>query len=181
MDQSIATPDGLERRLAHPAFPQRARTDRSVWHYMTLAKFIALLDTRSLFFCRLDCLDDPYEGSLRRRWYGRGRRLCPTDEEETRKLRESCFVNCWNMSDDESEALWRLYGAQDASIAIRSTYDELANVLRRDDRLHLGLVSYLNPETEPASDSLSRVMHKRGAFRHEEEVRFVKSSRRAGS
>src|SRR3954453_2740828 len=177
MDQSIATPDGLERRLAHPAFPQRARTDRSVWHYMTLAKFIALLDTRSLFFCRLDCLDDPYEGSLRRRWYGRGRRVFPTDEEQTRKLRESCFVNCWNMSDDESEALWRLYGAQDASVAIRTTYDELLEVMRLHERLYLGLINYVDYEKDKintTSDGLARVMHKRRAFRHEEEVRFVR-------
>jgi hypothetical protein len=30
-----------EERLKHPAFPQPRRTRRAVWHYMTLAKFIA--------------------------------------------------------------------------------------------------------------------------------------------
>ena len=43
--------------------------------------------------------------------------------------------------------------------------------------LRLGLVSYVDYETgkiEPAADDLARVMHKRRAFRHEEEVRFVK-------
>jgi hypothetical protein len=32
------------------------------------------------------------------------------------------------MSDDENEALWRLYGAQEASVAIRTTYAELVRV-----------------------------------------------------
>src|SRR5438477_1036664 len=107
------------QRLAHPAFRQPGRTDRSVWHYMTLAKFIALLDTRALFFCRLDCLSDQYEGALPR-WRGEPRPVPRATELQS--LRSRCYVNCWNMSDDESEALWRLYGGQDASVALRSTY-----------------------------------------------------------
>jgi hypothetical protein len=165
-----------EERLRHPAFPQPDRPDRSVWHYMTLAKFIALLDTRALFFCRLDCLSDDYEGSLPQRWRReRGRGV--HGAAEAIRLRESCFVNCWNMSDDESEALWRLYGAQEASVAIRSTYEELAEVMRHNDGLYLGLIDYVDYEREKVrttSDGLFRVMCKRRAFRHEEEVRFVK-------
>jgi hypothetical protein len=175
--------DSQQRRLAHPAFPQPERTDRPVWHYMTLAKFIALLDTQALYFCRLDCLSDEYEGALPRRWRRGHRALRRDAEEEARRLRQSCFVNCWNMSDDESEALWRLYGAQDASVAIRSTYDELLDVARRNEGVLLGLITYLDYETEglpPAPDGLARVMHKRRAFRHEEEVRFVKLLEPAG-
>jgi hypothetical protein len=168
--------DGVDRRLAHPAFPQPDRTNRAVWHYMTLAKFIALLDTGALFFCRLDCLNDDYEGSLPQRWRHE-RRSAPRETAQARKLRESCFVNCWNMSDDESEALWRLYGAQDASVAIRTTYDELLEVMRLHERLYLGLINYADYEKDKintTSDGLARVMHKRRAFRHEEEVRFVR-------
>jgi hypothetical protein len=169
--------DDLPQHLVHPSFPQPDRTKRSVWHYMTLAKFIALLDTRSLYFCRLDCLSDDYEGALPRRWQPRRRTASAAAEEEMRRLRETCFVNCWNMSDDESEALWRLYGEQNASIAIRATYDELLDVARCDHDLRLGLVSYVDYETATipnTGDRLTLVMHKRRAFRHEEEVRFVK-------
>jgi hypothetical protein len=165
-----------ERREAHPAFLQPDRGDRPVWHYMTLAKFIALLDTRSLYFCRLDCLDDDYEGALPRHWRAR-RGDAGEVAEEIRRLRAFCYVNCWNMSDSENEALWRLYGVQEASIAIRSTYDELAALVSRSPSLHLGLVRYVDDESAPdgiGSDPLVRVMHKRRAFRHEEEVRFVR-------
>src|SRR5438552_3292106 len=87
--------DDVQRRLAHPAFPQPARKDRPVWHYMTLAKFIALLDTKALFFCRLDCLADQYEGVLPNRWRGQVRRSAHQAHEADR-LRRSCYVNCWN-------------------------------------------------------------------------------------
>lgn len=58
----------IDERLRHSAFPEPDRTDRPVWHYMTLVKFISLLDEQALFFCRLDRLGDEYEGSLPRRW-----------------------------------------------------------------------------------------------------------------
>jgi hypothetical protein len=94
-----------EKRLKHPAFPQPRRTRRAVWHYMTLAKFIALLDSRALFFCRLDRLGDDYEGRLPGHWHGD---FGPGKEPaQIRRLRTSCYVNCWNMSNDENEALWR--------------------------------------------------------------------------
>jgi hypothetical protein len=142
---------------------------------MTLAKFIALLDTRALFFCRLDRLGDDYEGSLPRRWRWEVRSP-PAEAAKAQRLRLACFVNCWNMSDDENEALWRLYGTQEASIAIRSSYDELVNVLRRNHDVYLGLINYVDYDTEKGRmrSDLDRVMHKRRAFRHEEEVRFVK-------
>jgi hypothetical protein len=147
---------------------------------MTLAKFIALLDTRSLFFCRLDCLGDEYEGVLPRR--RRREPSTPTIEaEEARRLRMSCFVNCWNMSDEESEALWRLYGAQDASVAIRSTYESLIDVVRQNEGVYLGLIHYGNDDTNCiGTDCLSPIMRKRLAFRHEEEVRFVRVVKAAG-
>ena len=163
-----------EERLRHRAFPQPRRTSRPVWHYMTLAKFIALLDTRALFFCRLDRLGDDYEGRLPRRWRGE---LPPAKEAaQTRRLRASCYVNCWNMSDDENEALWRLYGAQEASVAIRTTYAELVHVLEQTAGVYLGLISYVDCpfEERRMTSDLAHVMHKRRAFKHEEEVRFVK-------
>jgi hypothetical protein len=165
----------IDERLRHAAFPQPDRTDRPVWHYMTLAKFISLLDEQALFFCRLDRLGDEYEGSLPRRWQ-REVRSPPREAAKAKRLRRSCYVNCWNMSDDENEALWRLYGAQEASIAIRTTYDQLVEVLRGNDGVYLGLITYVDYDNDKGRmrSDLDRVMHKRRAFRHEEEARFVK-------
>jgi hypothetical protein len=143
----------VDKRLRHPAFPQPDRTDRAVWHYMSLAKFIALLDTRALFFCRLDRLGDEYEGSLPRRWR-RELQAPPTEAAKAERLRLSCHVNCWNMSEHENEALWRLYGAQDASIGIRSTYDELVHVLSQNHGVFLGLINYVDYDYREGSDAV---------------------------
>lgn len=35
-----------------------------IWRYVDFAKFAALLDTSSLWFARLDCLGDDYEGVM---------------------------------------------------------------------------------------------------------------------
>ena len=165
----------IDERLRDAAFPQPDRTDRPVWHYMTLAKFVSLLDEQALFFCRLDRLGDEYEGALPRRWQ-REVRSPPREAAKAKRLRQSCYVNCWNMSDDENEALWRLYGTQEASIAIRTTYDQLVDVLRANDGVYLGLITYVDYDKDKGRmrSDLERVMHKRRAFRHEEEARFVK-------
>ena len=39
---------------------------QAIWRYLTLGKFLAMLDTRALFFCRLELLEDIFEGSYPR-------------------------------------------------------------------------------------------------------------------
>ncbi len=34
-----------------------------IWRYMDFTKFVSLLDRASLFLCRADRLEDPFEGS----------------------------------------------------------------------------------------------------------------------
>jgi hypothetical protein len=78
----------IDERSRHAAFPHPDRTDRPVWHYMTLAKFIELLDEEALFFCRLDRLGDEYEGTLPRRWL-RDMRSPPREAAKAKRLRRS--------------------------------------------------------------------------------------------
>ena len=35
-----------------------------LWRYLSFAKYVSMLHTRSLFFCRLDNLGDPFEGAM---------------------------------------------------------------------------------------------------------------------
>lgn len=49
----------------HPAFSP-PESDCTLWRYMNLAKLLALLDTRQLYFSRSDLFDDPYEGATSR-------------------------------------------------------------------------------------------------------------------
>jgi hypothetical protein len=36
--------------------------DAKIWRYVDFAKFLSLIMSESLFFCRIDKLDDPFEG-----------------------------------------------------------------------------------------------------------------------
>lgn len=38
--------------------------DQKIWRYMNFTKFVSMLETQSLFFCRSDRLGDHFEGSL---------------------------------------------------------------------------------------------------------------------
>ena len=52
--------------VRHPAFEQPSDENVSLWRYMDFTKFISLLETSCLYFCRADRLrlDDPFEGSF---------------------------------------------------------------------------------------------------------------------
>lgn len=49
--------------VSHPCFAQPRDGKLRLWRYMNFAKFVSLISTRRLFFCRADLLDDPFEGS----------------------------------------------------------------------------------------------------------------------
>lgn len=152
---------------------------------MALPKFVSLLQTQSLFLARLDRLNDLHEGSLprvdaeARLATSRELNSVPADAELSdisRKVRSACYANCWALSTFESEALWRLYTVFGDGVAIRTTYQKLIDIAAPDDNMYLGMVSYIDYETEclPDWNLFSPVMHKRRAFAHEQEVRFLK-------
>jgi hypothetical protein len=47
----------------HPSLKIPSNLDIKIWRYMDLAKYIAILQRRSLFFARASLLGDPFEGS----------------------------------------------------------------------------------------------------------------------
>lgn len=42
---------------------RRCAPGQKLWRYMDLAKFLALLEDRALYFARADKLGDPFEGA----------------------------------------------------------------------------------------------------------------------
>ena len=95
--------------------------DAVLWRYMSFAKFMSMLDSRSLFLSSIASVDDQFEGSLPRgnvllhRWLREREasadpeRESPDIEEFARRRRRSVVVNCWHRSEHESVAMWRLY------------------------------------------------------------------------
>lgn len=183
----------------HPAFSQPTDAATPIWRYMDLAKYIALLNTQSLHFSRLDKLGDPFEGSLSKAEYKRLQELAEQGEKKgdlpvewrgryfdilmgsTRCARREIYVSCWHMNAAESEAMWRIYSTSAFAVAIKTTYAKLRDALPSvwSPKEHvgpfMGTVEYMDHHAEeiPTGNGFHAVMHKRLAFAHERECRAV--------
>jgi len=182
--------------------------DTPVWRYLTLSAVIATIKTRRLRLTRVDRFQDPFEGSVpkaqieqqtllligaesRRAMMspvaahhpGMARPMPPDEDSWTRITRlrrsrtRSAHASCWSAG-DESEALWRLYSADDGGqgvgVALRTTLARLeASVAAHD--LYISPIAYLPYHEAPAfTDEMDPLLHKRHGFAAERELRLLK-------
>lgn len=160
-----------------PFFEAPQNINATLWRYMDLTRFVALLEDSALFFSAPENFEDPYEGSLsqanrtsRSFVHSRtGQIIQSSDASDRVKV----VVSCWYAAQHESAAMWSLYAKSTDAIAICTTYKKLRQLLPPVTRL--GLVRYVNykkawiPEDRP----LHRFMHKRLSFQHEHELRAL--------
>lgn len=158
----------------HKSYCSIPPPNTKLWRDMDLAKFLSVLETRSLFFTRIDHFKDPFEGALgvlynEKAWldenlairkmvrHGENLKLSEkelhdmvkSEFEDVRQrewdFRTSHYVNCWYASDFESEAMWQLYTRDNKQgIAIQTTFERLYNALYDYPNLHFGLVNYID-------------------------------------
>jgi len=167
---------------SHPCFQAPENPNALIWRYMDFTKFVALLDTQSLYFARSDRFDDPYEGAtshanfdLREIVY---QETIPPEmltlmSRLTEWTREWTYISCWHLNEHESWAMWKLYGSLEGAIAIQSTYSKLLECLK--DKAYVGTVNYIDYETEwlPEGNLYWPFLHKRKSFEHEKEIRAI--------
>lgn len=174
----------------HSTFIQPVNEDIKVWRYMDFTKLVSLIDSRRLYFTRADKFDDPFEGSwpkinvaareivpdeikpeVRDKFLESMRNMGETNKHWPRYI----AINCWHMNDHESAAMWKLYLKSNEGIAIQSTYARLKKSLINDEALHLGLVKYIDYDSEHIGDwnIFAPFVHKRKSFEYEQEVRVV--------
>jgi len=139
---------------------------------MDIAKFLRLLEMQSLWFSRADCLEDPREAGM-------------TDSERERfdvasrpaelLARTTNFLCCWRAGNDESMAMWDIYGKGGATVAIKSTIGRLKEVVATLSRpVFIAEVRYVDwQQTPPAYNMLVWCVRKALSYRHESEVRMV--------
>lgn len=167
-----------------------------LWRYMDFTKFVSLLESQTLFFCRTDLLGDPWEGSLtkaeaekRLAWETSTKRrvLHSTSHSKIRSEVTNSIASCWHMNEYESMAMWRLYLTGSEGVAVQSTYQRLIDSFpqfdgeskgRNEDNtekellIHVGVVHYVDYEaTNPIG--FRRELRKRKSFEHEREIRAV--------
>lgn len=165
----------------HIAIPQPGSIENPVWRYMSFTKFVSLLTSRSLFFCRADRLGDPFEGSVSKVKEVPQTLTVSTDEPIQvssglrRNIRNRMFLSCWHMNEHESAAMWRLYGKSNEAIAIQTTY----RILRENlpETTYLGAVEYMDYSADSFDENnlFAPFFRKRRSFEHEREVRALYS------
>ncbi len=159
---------------------------RTLWRYMSFAKFLWLLQNKRLWLARADTLNDPWELALAgdqldhvilRRPI---RPLHSTEPEEpimdravriNKLWRETTFINCWSSAEHESYALWKLFCGSSDGVAIcvptRSLKQAFGNV-------KLYAVTYDKPGTELRTPTaMDLATKKRLMFNYEREVRAI--------
>lgn len=166
--------------------------------YMDLAKFISLLHSESLFFCRLDKLEDKFEGSSPKNnleyneyWY---RQLYEQNHIKSSNIDESVAkdvkerndieekfkslncICCWNKYNSESYALWKIYSEINKGIMITSNIENLIKSFEATPQnIQLSEVRYINHETDfIGTGNLNYpIIHKNIAYNYEDELRLI--------
>jgi hypothetical protein len=139
----------------HPAFTPPSDPTVGLWRYVTFEKFVALLQTRALWFSRADLLEDRFEGSytvpaterLRRMFPNVPQlavRIGPNFEKVMRAMPKFHHINCWHINDQESAAMWAIYAGLGKGVAIRSTFSRLIRSLQGKDEIYVGVVNYID-------------------------------------
>jgi hypothetical protein len=91
-------------------------------------------------------------------------------------------VSCWHKSNDESEAMWKLYSASGQGIAIESTIGQLTDsILDKENLVDIKSVNYFS-ENNPGkyNGQLDPLFLKRNSFEHEKELRAAISLKTKG-
>ena len=173
--------------IEHESCPQPSDATTPVWRYMNFSQFVSMLEQGGLFFCQARRLRDPWEGTITMADLTEHVQFARTLQTPDAKAYLSAwgrmsvvarfvFVNCWHMSEHESEAMWKLYSLGESGVAIKSSYVDLCESL--DDRICLGMVKYVDYDSAriPHLNALSPFMQKRRSFAHEREVRAIQMS-----
>jgi hypothetical protein len=177
--------------------------DAVLWRYIDLEKFESLLIRKALFFCRADKFSDPFEGSIPRKeanyrmiWqkiFSQENKQS-FDEELALKsinnlsmmhlrLKRCTVVNCWQINNNESDAMWRLYLKDNEGVAIQTTTKRLTNSLNSSNiKIGLSRVRYIDYDNEiwyhkknfphHSYNAIVPFIHKRIEFSHENELRL---------
>lgn len=154
-----------------------------IWRYFPFERFVGILKTNSLWFSRPFAFEDLWEGLFPPSYLRRTRQYAESNgitlEEFDREFQQRLarhkyahFVNCWHMSDHESDAMWKLYALTPNGVALQSTVGDFNECLRPH---HSGQVIYYDPSHDVCSPMIfgpHDILFKRSAFSWELEYRF---------
>jgi hypothetical protein len=166
--------------------------------YVDITKFISILKDRSLFFCRMDKLQDKFEGTFplstrqaiinstrEARDHGVLEQDLSDDTIEKSanvrlsyqdRLRSVNCINCWNEFNGESYALWKIYAGMNNGMMLKTRFGKLIHAFRdTTERVYCSKVSYIDHKKDSIDfgNSILPIIHKHNAYSYENEIRLI--------
>ncbi|MDZ4746509.1 MAG: hypothetical protein SGJ05_10985 [bacterium] len=155
-----------------------------LWRYITVAKYMSLLATKTLYFSRADLLGDKYEGTYRV-LTPNNNPFSETNLPNTYQISSRighAYVCSFHWSSRENDGMWRLYTSRSEGIAIVTDTLILAEslpALPSGMKYWLRPIKYqaiIRPETltpTQISNPIDPFFLKDSCFKHESEARIV--------
>lgn len=158
-----------------------------LWRYMSYSKFQSLLESSSLYFCRIDCFEDKLEAtqpagamsfavSTNNPWQIY-EKMCTDKQLEI--YRKMTFANCWHMNPDENIAMWENYATLQGNegIAIQTCFGDLAKSFITDRKLTSVEMKYIDYSTQYMNyfmpDYIEFLSVKDKKYSYENELRII--------
>jgi hypothetical protein len=165
---------------------------------MDLTKFISLLHKQAIFFCRVDKLEDKFEGRAAKTNYKERKDQLKymlenkiitanlTEEEIEKDLendldfeekqRSLNCIACWNKDEGESAALWKIYSDFQKGIMIKSSISRIEKAFEGStENISMSEIRYkdYSKEALPWGNSIYPFLFKQKAYHYESEVRLI--------
>ena len=112
-------------------------SNRNVFRYMDIDKFKYLLNEKKLYLCRIDKLQDKFEGTysrqqikednewLREKGYDE---VINSEKSDCIKRRQQTYVTCWCLYETDLDLMWKAYIPNKDGVAIKTTVNKLIEI-----------------------------------------------------
>jgi len=159
--------------------------DAILWRYINFIKFESLLKEKALFFCRADKFSDPFEGSVPKKEAAfRDSNSNKGIANIHKELKKFVVINCWQINNSESDAMWRIYLKTNDGVAIQTTQKRPTECFNNtNENVLLSKVRYIDYENNIWYNSIeyphtnynlnAPFIHKRLEYIHEKEYRVL--------
>lgn len=165
------------------ALPRDFGGNFKLWRYMTLTKFLLMLESESLYLARLANFDDPFEGTLPKTHpdslnelqekYNMKDEPVKALDHHMKIVRDYAYINCWHINEYESAAMWHIYSKTNESIAIQTDFNKMVEEV--GGQAQMSAIGYIDYEEDymPTGNMLYPCIFKRNSFSYEKEFRIL--------
>jgi hypothetical protein len=161
-----------------------------LWRYMDFDKFLAILESRSIYIPKASEFEDPLEGEIsldikkdvHREFFGKdGFESYDALARRIQANKDDSRVLCWYSDKVESMALWNMYcQKKESGIAITMDFNSLYGKTFDKPGIALGEVRYLNYLIR-FPNRFFPLFNKWDIYSYEKEVRLIATNNGAGS